>query len=140
MCEKLNKNKAFEINPENGSVSYIHHKWGDKLRVSDAQSEGRGFGKMHVKLLWAVCARAGNSRGITGPLSLALHGEGGLALAVNVWVGAVVFSRSGAHGEIFGGSSDLPPARDAVAGTGGFVGNLAAQQIRKTVAGGVKKD
>lgn len=94
---------------------------------------------MEMKLLRAVCARAGNSRGVTGPLGPALHGEGGLPLAVNIRVGGVVLSRSGAHGEIFGGRADLPPAGEAVAGTGGFVGNLAAQQVGKTVAGGVRK-
>lgn len=132
LYEKLNKNKAFILTQ---SVSYIHHEWGDKLRVSDTQSTGRWFGEVQMKLLWAVRAGAGNSRGIVRPLSPALHGEGGLALAVNVWVDAVVFCRSGAHGEVFRGSSDLPPAWEAVAGTGGFIRSLAAQQIRKTVAG-----
>lgn len=104
--KKLDKNKVFALNP---SVNYINHKWGDKLRVSDTQSVGRWFGEVHKKLLWAVCAGAGIGKGIIRPLSPALHGEGGLALVVNVRVDAVVFCRSGAHGEVFGGSSDLPP-------------------------------
>lgn len=62
-----------------------------------------------MKLLRAVRARAGDSRGITRPLSPSLHGEGGLALVVNVRVGGVVFCWSRAHGEVIGGSSDLPP-------------------------------
>ncbi len=122
----------------NESVNYVHHERGDKLWVSDAQSAGRWFGEVQMKLLWAVRAGAGNSRGIIRLLSPALHGEGGLTLVVNVQVDAVVSCWSRAHGEIFGGSSDLPPAWEAVAGTGGFVRNRAAQQIRKTVTG-VKK-
>lgn len=103
-----------QMNKNNGYVStvclvvYIHHKRGDKLRVPGAQCEGRGFAKVHMKPLWAVCSRAGSSRGINGPLSPALHGEGGLTLAVNVRVRAV--SWSGALGEVLRGSSDLPPS------------------------------
>lgn len=106
LCEKLNKNKAFVLNP---SVSCIHYEWGDKLRVSDTQSVGRRFGEVHMKLLGAVCAGARIGKGITLSLCPTLHGEGGLALAVNVWVDAVVLCWPGAHGEVFGGGSDLPP-------------------------------
>lgn len=88
----------------------MHNQRGDKLRVSDAQSEGWRFGEVLVKLLRAVRARTGNSRGIIRLLSPALHGEGGLALAVDVRVDGAVFRRPRAHGEVFGRSSDLPPA------------------------------
>lgn len=88
---------------------------------------------MNVNVLWAVRARARNSRRITGSLSPALDGEGGLAVLVDVWVGAFVLSRSRSHGKIFTGSADHPPAGEAVTGTGGFVGNLRAQQVGKTV-------
>lgn len=98
LCEKQNKNYLFVLNP---SVDYVHHERGDKLRVSDTDSVGRRLGEVHVGLLWAVSAGPGNSRGIIGPLSPALHGEGGLALEVNVRVDGVVFCRSGAHGEVF---------------------------------------
>ena len=121
------------------SVDYIQHERGDKFRVSDPQSEGRGFGKVHVKLLRAVRSRAGNGGRITGPLGSALHREGGLALAVNVWVGAVVFSWSRAHGEILRGRADLPAAGEAEAVTGGFVRDVATEHVWETVAGGGKK-
>lgn len=98
LSEKLNKNKSFVLNL---SVDYVHHERGDKLRVSDTDSVGRRLGEVHVGLLWAVRAGPGNSRGITGPLSPALHGEGGLALEVNVRVDGVVFCRTRAHGEVF---------------------------------------
>lgn len=62
-----------------------------------------------MKLLWAVCARAGNSSGLIGSLSPALHREGRLALAVNIGVYAVVFCRPGALGKVLGGSPDSPP-------------------------------
>lgn len=62
-----------------------------------------------MKSLRAVGARARNSRGIIGPFSPPLHGEGRMAMTVNVRVGAVVFSWSGSCGEIFRGSADLPP-------------------------------
>lgn len=119
---------------QNLSVDYINHKWGDKLRVSDAQRVGRWFGEVHMKLLWAVRARAGIGKGMSRPLSPTLQGERGLTLAVNVWVDAVVFSRSGAHSEVFSGGSDLPPGWEAIAGTGGFIRNLATQQIRQSIA------
>lgn len=77
--------------------------------MSDPQSVGRLSGEVHVKLLWAVCAGARIGKRVVGPLSPALHGEGGLPLVVNVRVGAVVFGRSRAHGEVFGRRSDLPP-------------------------------
>lgn len=81
------------------SVDYIYYQWGDKLRVSDTQSVGRWLGEVHMKLLWAVCAGAGtgNGKGKTLSLSATLHGEGGLAAAINVWVDAFVFCWSGAH-------------------------------------------
>lgn len=63
-----------------------------------------------MKLFRAVSAGAGDGRGITGSLSPFLHGEGGLALVVDVGVGGVVFGRSRALGEVFRRSSHLPPA------------------------------
>lgn len=95
---------------------------------------------MWVKFLRAVSARAGDGSRVTGLLSPALHGERGLAMAVDIWVGAVVFSWPGGHGEILRWSTNLPSAWEAVAGTGGFVGNLATQNIRKTVAGGEREE
>lgn len=81
------------------SVDYIYYQWGDKLRVSDTQSVGRWLGEVHMKLLWAVCAGAGTGKGKGKTLSLSatLHGEGGLAAAINAWVDAFVFCWSGAH-------------------------------------------
>lgn len=102
--------------------------------MSDAQSVGGLCGEVRVELLWAVRAGAGVGKQAAGPLGPALHGEGGLPPAVNVRVGAVVFGRSRAHGEVFGRRSDLPPGREAVAGAGRLMGNVAAQQIRQRVA------
>lgn len=97
-------------------IGYTHHQWGDKLRVSDTQSEGRLSGEVTSELLWAVGTGARIHEGITGPLSPTLHGERGLALVVNVRVGAVVPGRSRALGEVLRGTSDVPPGREAVAG------------------------
>lgn len=130
-CEKVDRYKSFASNP---SVGYMNHKRGDKLRVSDTQSVGRGLREVKMRSLWVVRARARIVSRITRPLCPALHGEGGLALAVNVRVDAAVFSWSRALGEVIGGPSDFPPRWEAVAGAGGFVGNLATQQIGKSVA------
>lgn len=93
-----------------------HHQWGDELRVPDTQSEGRLSGEVTFELLWAVGPGARIHDGVTGPLSPTLHGERGLALVVNVRVGAVVPGRSRALGEVLRGTSDPPPGREAVAG------------------------
>lgn len=130
-CEKVDGYKSFASNP---SVGYMNHKRGDKLRVSDTQSVGRGLREVKMRSLWVVRARARIVSRITRPLCPALHGEGGLALAVNVRVDAAVFSWSRALGEVIGWPSDFPPRWEAVAGAGGFVGNLATQQIGKSVA------
>lgn len=105
-CEKVNINKSFALNP---SVGYMNYKRGDKLRVSDTQSVGRGLREVKMRPLWAVRARARIVSGITRPFRPALHGEGGLALAVNVRVDAAVFSWSRALGEVVGGRADFPP-------------------------------
>lgn len=121
------------VNPK-WSVSYIHYEWCDKLRVSDAQGERWRPGEVQVRFLRAVRARSGVLRGVVGPSSPALHGEGGLALTVDVRMSAVVLPWSGTHREVFGGSANFSTGRDGVAGAGGFVGNLTAQQIGETVA------
>lgn len=102
--------------------------------MSDTQSEGRLSGEVTVDLLRAVGTGARVRRGITWPLGATLHGEGGLAPLVNVRVGAAVSGRSRAHGEVLAGTADLPPGREAVAGPGRFVGNLAAHQKWQRVA------
>lgn len=114
----------------------MHHQRGNKLRVPDAHAEGRGLVEMPVGLLWAVRSRTRSGRGVAEPLGPALHGEGRLSLPVDVRVGASVLSRSRCFGEILGRSAGCPPAWEAVAGAGRFIGDLGTQQSRKSVAGG----
>lgn len=102
--------------------------------MSDTQSEGRLCGEVTFDLLWAVGTGTRVGEGMSRRLGAALHGEGGLAPLVNVRIGAVVSGRSRALGEVLGGTADLSPGREAVAGPGWFVGNLAAHQKGKRVA------
>ena len=120
---------------ETVSVRHVHHQRSDKLRVPYSQGEGGRPGEVCQNLLWAVGAGAGDGRGIAGPGGPALHGEGGLALEVDAGVGAVVVARSGGHGQVLRGGSDMPAAGHAVAGTGSLVGHLGAQQVRQRVPG-----
>lgn len=133
-CSRFNlrvKKKNYALNP---SVHDINHQWSDKLWVPDAQSVGGRPGEVTVRPLWTVWAWTRVVRGITGPLRPALHGEGRLALAVNVRIDAAVHCRSGGLGQVVRWRSDFPPWWEAVAGTGGFVGNLATQQTGESVA------
>lgn len=91
---------------------------------------------MTLELLRAVGPGAGVRKRITGPLSSALQRVRGLAPVVNVRVGAAVSGRSGALGEVLRGAPNLSPGGEAVAGSRGFIGNLASHQEGESVAAG----